>query len=129
MYSNEYKDFCTAYGIPWVDPDPHSTKDEWIDGASYTLDAIDGEYYQASNGEVKTYTGWARTDYVICNGAAKISFPPMPQQSGSTVNSCAWFDQNKAFVSNLTLSKTDTVVRNVPQNAYYFGISSETQAF
>ena len=129
VYNNEYKAFCEAYGIPWGDtPTPeHSTETEWYDGKSYELTLIDNSYFKAANGQITSYNGWSRTDYVYCHGASSITFPACPQVTGD-VNSCAFFDENKGFVANIMLSKTEPKTISVRSDAYYFGISSETAA-
>lgn len=102
----------------------------WTDGVAYTdLTIIEDQYYQASDGAIKNYTGWNRTGYVPCNGASSITFAAMPQTSGGAGGqSNAFFKEDKTWIQGITISKTEETIVSVPENAYYFGISSEAAA-
>lgn len=102
----------------------------WYDGVAYeNLTIVQNEYVQASNGEIKQYTGWDRTVYVYCEGASSITFPPMPEQSGYAPRSNAFYKNNTGtWESQFTLSKTETTTITVPSGAKYFAISSESAA-
>lgn len=102
----------------------------WTDGVAYTdLTIIENQYYQASDGSIKNYTDWNRTGYVPCNGASSITFAAMPQTSGGAGGqSNAFFKEDKTWIQGITISKTEETTVSVPENAYYFGISSEAAA-
>ncbi len=101
----------------------------WTDGVPYTdLTIVKNEYCQASSGRFLPYEGWDRTDYVPCNGASSITFPPLNQHDSGAVSSNGFFDENHIFITgSLVLSRTESTTVTVPSNAYYFVISCESE--
>lgn len=102
----------------------------WYDGATYeNLTIVQNEYVKAADGTFNGYSGWDRTGYVYCEGASSITFPPMPEQSGTSPRSNAFYTNNTGtWKSQFTLSKTETTTVTVPSGAKYFAISSESAA-
>lgn len=110
-----------------VQSSPTSDMDGWADGVAYTnLTIVPNSYSRKRDGEFISYEGWDRTDFVPCNGAATIVFPPMPILANENPESNNFYDENHARISSFNLSKTLTVTITVPQTAYYFVISGET---
>ena len=106
-----------------------SDTDYWVDGVAYrNIRVIEKQYCRAMDGAMITSQSWCRTDYVNCEGAATISFPPLPQQEHGRVTSNWFFDANHNPVQNIELYQTESVTITVPQNAAYFVVSNEPAA-
>ena len=106
-----------------------SDTDYWADGVAYrNIRVIEKQYCRAMDGAMITSQSWCRTDYVNCEGAASISFPPLPQQESGKVTSNWFFDANHNPVQQIELYKTESATITVPQNAAYFVVSNEPAA-
>lgn len=102
---------------------------EWVSGVPYNnIDVVENSYVAANDGDIESYTGWDRTGYVPCYGAAQIDFPALPQVAYNQANSCWFYNLQKSAVQNITLSKTQSTTVTVPSTAAYFIISSERAA-
>lgn len=102
----------------------------WTDGVSYTdLTIVQNQYCQAASGKLLAYTGWDRTGYVPCHGAAKLVIPPMPQEGTSTILSNWFYDQDKLPLQRIpALSRNQSTIVTVRADAYYFILSSDAAA-
>lgn len=76
--------------------------------------------YVTSNGEIKPYDGWDRSDKISCVGFYEISFERKEGYSGGGYN--CFFDANDNFISQFSTSNNSIYV---PKNASYFIISAE----
>lgn len=98
----------------------------WTDGVPYTLELIENEYVE-TNGEIKSYSGWSRTDYLGCYGVSTITRSKGEGVYCPTLRYCAYYDSAKAFLSNFTTgSGTGGVTIEVPSGAYYVIFSGES---
>jgi len=97
------------------------TSGTWEHGVPYTFTPIEDEYFD--NGTIKAYSGWARTDYLPCAGAARLNF------SGNKYNTAynGFFDINKTFLSSFQVAHSATDVE-VPENAAFFMYSSNSES-
>ena len=94
----------------------------WNSGVPYTLTIIADEYVNKTNGAFEVYTGWSRTDYTPCAGAARITVTGVTYSG----NYNAFYDVNKAFISAFGLDSNITSEITVPDNAAFFIISSSS---
>jgi lysophospholipase L1-like esterase len=81
---------------------------------------IEGEFVLTSNGEIRRYSGYVRTDYICIDGfsVVKTKVSTLSQNTGY-----AFYSANKAFISGSDFTgKTigDVVEIPVPTNAVYF---------
>lgn len=95
--------------------------EEWTDGVPYTINLIQNEYINNTNGVITSYNGWDRTDYLPCHGAAAISVSSINLGAYN-----AWYDASKEFIDKFTISTSTTQIL-VPSNAAYF-IASGSRA-
>ncbi len=94
-----------------------------IFSGSYDLNWIEDEYVSA-NGEIKTYTGWKRTDYNVCYGAEKIFITT----TITTQYNC-FYDEQKVFISKFSVSvNKEGQEITVPEGAAYFILSCDSTA-
>lgn len=108
----------------------------WYAEIPYTdLEIVENSYVATQNGVINSYSGWNRTGYIPCHGVLVLNIPPIPEASASAKSN--WFyDENKNPLSNVSqigsansgLSKTEFTYVVVPENAYYFILSSEAEA-
>lgn len=101
-----------------------SGTDNWIDGVPYNINLINDEYVEVT-GEIKAYSGWSRTDYLKCNGVAKLGFLHC---TNSDFN--CFYDENKNFISKFSMvyNTNDEKFVTVPSNAVYFICSASTDS-
>ena len=108
-----------------------SDMEGWSDGIAYTnVEIVENSYVASATGVINNYNGWNRTGYVPCNGASKISFPPLSGAGSPNTKSSWFYDQNKQPVGDgpIWLSQTNTIEVDVPSGAYYFIISCTASA-
>lgn len=91
--------------------------EEWTDGVPYTINLIQNEYVNNTNGVITSYKGWDRTDYLPCHGAAAISVSPI-----SLGEYNGWYDASKGFIGKFIITTSTTQIL-VPSNAHYFIVS------
>ena len=104
-------------------PGGKSDMNGWTDGVAYTdLEIVPNEYVSNTDGSFIAYTGWNRTGYVPCDGASKITIPPMGG-SGANPNYNAFYTSDHQFISTFVTKHSEDSVVTVPANAYYFIIS------
>ena len=91
----------------------------WTNGVAYTLTNIENSYV-TETGQIASYNGWNRTDYVNCAGASKITI------SGATASSNynCFFNLNKKFISKFAIAANVANEISVPSDACYFILSS-----
>ena len=99
---------------------------EWFDGVPYDIVNTKTDGICIENGVETPYDTWSATDYLYCFGAYKC------------VCSTSWFinpkygafyDENKNYISQLTGSDYNISEFIIPNNAYYFRVSSKTNNF
>ena len=93
-----------------------------LEGSPYEFTFIENEYPDKSTGEIKSYTGWTRTDFTPCRGVSAIR----TYQSGNGKDSrdTAFYDENKNFISGGFYVIGGSPI-SVPDNAHYFILSGE----
>jgi len=119
-----------TFNVTVTEHEPTSDMNGWTDGVAYTnITIVENQYCIANSGKLANYNGWDRTGYVPCNGASTIVIPPMPQEGTAGVKSNWFFRQDKTPLSAIPeLSRTASNTRTVPADAYYFILSSNTDA-
>lgn len=96
-------------------------------GDPYELTLIENEYPDRTTGEIKSYSGWHRTDYLPCVGVVKL----LAHQAGDARNSNdnVFYDENKNYISSFTIPTPHSNggqyvgAITVPDNAHYFILS------
>jgi hypothetical protein len=90
----------------------------WEDGIPYSFTIIENEYVNPADGTFKPEAGTLRTDFTPCLGVDVLYF-----SKAETFNRKynAFFDENKNFVSGLTVFNNHYV--EIPSNVAYFVIS------
>lgn len=101
--------------IPFKNP-----TQSWKNGVQYNLNLTADKYVNGDN--FTAYTGWSMTDYLECFGVKKISVVNNTESTGY----CAFYDQDKAKLSNFTVTTDNPCEITVPKYACYFIISNET---
>lgn len=91
----------------------------WTSGVAYNLSIVADSYVE-KDGVITAYTGWSRTDYTNCEGAARLV-----TNSTWEANYCCFYDSNKNFISTFTIPNGNGEIA-VPSNASYFIASAET---
>jgi len=86
------------------------------------FDWIEDSYVKNTNGQIATYEGWHRTDYIDINGAEKIYL--YATQTGSSQDYNCWYDSSKAFISKF-LCNSATIEYTPPSGAKYFILSTQ----
>lgn len=94
-----------------------SNESSWADGVAYTFDWVAGEYVSSSNGDFLPYNNDSRTPKLYCYGASTIEVT-----SNSDYQYNAWYTSDGTFINSFVIPGTF----EVPSNAYYFAITSET---
>ena len=99
----------------------------WSNGIAYTDIVVVKNQYVGTNGAFTQYTGWDRTGYVPCNGAATLEVPKLSGSGGDT-QYCAFYTEDHTYIRKFNVAHgTGYTVVSVPANAYYF-VLSETAA-
>lgn len=112
---------CISNGIT-----PYASTD-WEAGVAYDdIDIVQNKYIDIDHSGVEaSYNGWDATDYVPCNGVTTIMFPPL--QTGSTRPEYnGFYRKDKSFIKKIILNKSASTSVDVPVDAYYFRLSSES---
>lgn len=144
-YAAAYAAFCKAFGLTAPEGGGSggddsgggeetggSTESAWADGVAYEWENVAGEYVDATDGSFVTYSGWSRTPYMACSGAAVLRAEVIEQsvsmsRSNSSYN--AFYDAERRFISAFTSVDTDSPVVGtytdiaVPANAAFFVVS------
>lgn len=79
--------------------------------------------YVDGNGEIKFYSGWTATDYVLIPNDSKIN---IYAKSQSIYN--AFYTKDKQYISSFNIVAGENWI-SVPSNAKYLACSGETSAF
>lgn len=107
---------------------PTQQADGWTDGEAYDdITVINGYKISSTKGTSSAATGWSKTDFVPCKGASSITFPAL-DESVHEYNHGAFYNQARWRISTITLSGTGERTVDVPSDAVFFAISSETEA-
>ena len=107
---------------------PTQETEGWTDGEAYTdITTVVGSQINASSGVFVTAEGWSRTDFIPCQGAAYISFPEL-NETAMQANHAAFYNQARWRVAGITLSLSGPKDVEVPADAVFFAVSSETAA-
>lgn len=85
------------------------------------FDIINNSYVANSNGDIISYSGWSRTDYIDCS-----KYKIVKIKSAITVDNNCFYASDKSFISNFNLNGGYNLVY-VPANAKYFILSNTTQ--
>lgn len=96
------------------------------EGGNYSDDLFDGTlipnvYIDNNNGSVVSYNTWSATDFIDVSGISTIYFCSSATSAADRQYN-AWYDSNKAFISNFWLSP----FISVPANAKYMRMSAKT---
>ena len=107
---------------------PAQQADGWTDGEAYDdITVINGYKIGSTDGTSYAAEGWSKTDFVPCKGASSITFPAL-DESVHEYNHGAFYNQARWKVATITLSGTGERTVEVPSDAVFFAISSETEA-
>lgn len=107
---------------------PTASAPGWTDNEAYDdITTITGKQISATNGTFVTKEGWSSTDFIPCQGAAYISFPELGE-TAMQANHAAFYNQARWRVAGITLSLSGPKDVEVPADAVFFAVSSETQA-
>lgn len=107
---------------------PTSAAPGWTDNEAYDdITTVSGYQISATYGTFHAAEGWSRTDFIPCQGAAYISFPELGE-TAMQANHAAFYNQARWRVAGITLSLSGPKDVEVPADAVFFAVSSETQA-
>lgn len=98
----------------------------WTNGVPYALNLVENEYPDKATGAIKTYSNWARTDYLPCYGVSVLRFSEFSSVVANGSNDNVFYDENKNYVGKFTMDDEGCNIV-VPSGAYYF-IASHQQA-
>lgn len=95
----------------------------WTNGIAYTDITVVKNSFVDNNGVFSNYSGWNRTGYVPCNGAASLEVPKLSGSGGDT-KYCAFYTAEHTYIRKFNVAHgTGYTVVSVPANAYYFVLS------
>ena len=150
-YSAAYASFRTTFGLSVPDSGGNSGGDDsggsggedsggsngsaWTDGVAYEWENITGEYVDAADGSFMTYSGWSRTPYMACSGAAVLRAEVTEQSASMSRSNSAYnvfYDADRQFISSFAAVDTDAPAVGaytdieIPANAAYFIVSHKS---
>lgn len=103
----------------------------WESGVPYAdIQTFEDEriYTTSNQGYVESAEGWARTDYVPCEGASSIVFSALSGGNVANANRCYFYSGGAITIQQFSLSVSQEKEITVPDGAVYFMISAESEA-
>jgi len=135
-----YKTATTTFEVT-VTGQAISGETKWTNGVPYADFGVENNTYISKSGnnkgELVPYDSWVSTNYLYCNGAAKLTFRALIDSTtlnDSNLGYNAFYDAERKFIENfgatgLNNNAGATCDIVIPQNAAYFRVSVITSVF
>lgn len=101
-----------------------SLKESIADNNLLLLGKIIKNSYVDEDGEIKSYNGWSRTDYIDVGEFSKIKIDINTTQDTGNFN--AFFDASKKYIKKFALFGNYENIINIPDNCKYIVLSNAT---